>query len=66
MEKLKPNTIFIDLDLEPNIWVKGDEKSVVFNRVYDGTEKDNFIELTWEEISELAFEELERIKNGKI
>lgn len=47
----------IDVDLEPNKWIHGNEKSVVFQKVYSGNEKDCDIELTWDEIFALAWEE---------
>lgn len=58
---IKLITVF-DVNLEPNKWIHGDGNSVVFNKSYNGDEKDTEIELTWEEIFELAWEEKQRIE----
>jgi len=44
----------ISLDIDGNIRISGDENSIVFNQVGSGEEKDNFIELTWQELAELV------------
>ena len=44
----------ISLDIDGNIRIAGDEKSIVFNRAGAGEEKDNCVELTWQELAELV------------
>jgi hypothetical protein len=46
----------VSLDIDGNIRIAGDEKSVVFNRAGAGEEKDNCVELTWQELAEFVLE----------
>lgn len=54
---IKLITVF-DVNLEPNKWIHGDGNSVVFNKSYNGDEKDTEIEK--------KSKELKGNKHGKI
>jgi hypothetical protein len=53
--KLKKITI-VDVDIEPNRRIYGNEKSIVFAWYDDGHERDNEFELTWDEVYEMCKE----------